>query len=77
MPSNAQGDREAFHASIEACAQETGVAKPVRGVRPSVEDRAKIKHFHCWFRFIFYSRCNWLMGGLGSPSFLCKKLRNV
>lgn len=36
------GDREAFHAAMDACVTETGVAKPERGTRPSEEDRAKI-----------------------------------
>ncbi len=34
--------REAFHAAMEACLAETGVAKPERGSPPSDEDRAKI-----------------------------------
>jgi hypothetical protein len=34
--------REAFHAAMEACLAETGVAKPERGSPPSAEDRAKI-----------------------------------
>lgn len=35
-------DREAFHAALDACVSETGVARPERGSRPSDEDRAKI-----------------------------------
>lgn len=35
-------DREKFHAALEACVVETGVAKPAFGTRPSEADREKI-----------------------------------
>ena len=35
-------ERKAFHDAMKACAAETGVARPARGVKPSEADRAKI-----------------------------------
>ena len=39
---HAQDDHEAFKAALDACATETGVSKPERGVRPSQEDMEKM-----------------------------------
>lgn len=39
----AAGDEETRREAFRSCAKENGVSKPVRGQRPSEEDRAKMK----------------------------------